>query len=124
MFQDVKPANIAIGNKNANQIVFFDFAFSEFYVNALGEPKKREEANEFNGTPEYMAIGPLNRQTHLRKDDFISLGIVLLELNGVNLPWMDKTNDDDDIYTTMDIVLEEWGKYELEVSGNEIVWST
>lgn len=116
LFVDVKPENIAIGNTDANRIVFFDFAFSEFYVNALGEPKRREESSAFNGTPEYWPLGPLNGLTHVRKDDLIAFGIVLLELNGADIPWMDKTNDDDDMYTTMDIVLEEWEKHGIEVS--------
>lgn len=81
----------------------------------MGESKAREEANEINGTPEYMARGPLNRYTHVRKDDFISFGLVLLELNGAQLPWMDATNSDDDIYETMDIVLDQWEKYGIDV---------
>lgn len=84
VFHDVKPTNMAIGNIDKNQIVFFDFAFSEFYVNALGESKRREDTDEVNGTPEYMARGPLHRLTQVPKDDFISLGLVLLELNGNN----------------------------------------
>lgn len=82
----------------------------------MGEPKPREIADEINGTPEYMARGPLNRYTQMRKDDFISLGLVLLELNGVDLPWMKSTKSEDDIYQTMDIVLDEWEKYGIEVS--------
>lgn len=82
LFHDVKPTNIAIDNTNENKIIFFDFAFSEFYENSLGESKEREDSDEINGTPEYMARGPLNRLTHVRKDDFISFGLSLLELNG------------------------------------------
>lgn len=79
VFHDVKPSNMAIGYTNPNQIVFFDFAFSEFYVNAMGESKEREDAPVIWGTPEYMGRGPLNRYTHVRKDDLISFGLVLLE---------------------------------------------
>lgn len=114
IFHDVKPSNMAIGLTNPNQIIFFDFAFSEFYVNAMGESKEREDAPDINGTPEYMGRGPLNRYTHVRKDDFISLGLVLLELNGVELPWMNLTSEDDDIYRTMDIVLETWDDYGID----------
>lgn len=115
VFHDVKPTNIAVDNNNEGHIFFYDFAFSEFYANAMGEPKPREDADEINGTPEYMARGPLNRGTQCRKDDFISLGLVLLELNGVNLPWMDLTLDTKDIYETMDIVLEQWEKHGIYV---------
>lgn len=116
LFNDVKPTNIAIGDTDQNQIIFFDFAFSEFYVNAMGEPKLREKTVEFHGTPQYMALAQLKRLTHVRIDDFISFGIVLLELNGVVLPWTNKTNPNDYIYTTMDIVLEEWEKHGIKVS--------
>lgn len=83
LFNDVKSTNIAVANNDHNQIVFSDFTFCEFYVNALGEPKVREEAK-------------------VRKDDFILFGMVLLELS--------------DIYTTMDIIFEEWEEYGMEVS--------
>ncbi|XP_055304345.1 casein kinase I-like isoform X3 [Sitodiplosis mosellana] len=119
LFHDVKPTNIAVGRTNADQIFFYDFAFSEFYVNAMGEPKAREKATELNGTPEYMGRGPLNRNTHVRKDDFISFGLVLLHLNGVRLPWMNLTNEFEDIYQTMDIVLEQWAKYGIYAICNE-----
>lgn len=81
----------------------------------MGEPKPREDAPEMNGTPEYMARGPLNRGTQCRKDDFISLGLVLLELNGVQLPWMNLTLDTQDIYELMDIVLEQWEEHGIHV---------
>lgn len=82
MFQDVKPQHIAIDNSNKSQLYFLDFALCDSYVNALGEPKDREHANEFIGSPDYMARGPLNGFTHVRKDDFISFGLALLVLNG------------------------------------------
>lgn len=78
----MKPTNIAIGNEDEDEIFFFDFAFSDFHVNAMGESKEREKADISNGTPEYMARGPLNRMTTVRKDDLFSFGLVLLELNG------------------------------------------
>lgn len=111
----MKPANIAIGEHDKTKIFFFDFAFSAFYVNAMGEPMQRQKADEYNGTPEFFARGPLNRLTHVRKDDFISFGICMLELNGAYIPWMDKTNHDDDLYLIMDTVLEEWDKHSIEV---------
>lgn len=116
LFHDVKPTNIAIGNINENQIIFFDFAFSEFHINALGEPKQREDSDEINGTPEYMARGPLHRLTHVRKDDLISFGLVMLELNGVILPWKEKINLEYDIYVLMDIILETWDNHTIEVN--------
>lgn len=116
VFQDVKPLNMAIGNTNENQIFFFDFSFSEFYVNALGEPKKREETDNLQGTPDYMAWGPLNGFACARKDDLIAFGVVLLRLNNAYLPWMDETDDDTDIETAMQIVREDWEMFGIEVS--------
>lgn len=124
VFHDVKPENIAIGDANANQIFFVDFDFSEFYVNALGESKEREETSYFWGTPEYMAWGPLNRYTHVPKDDLISLGLVLLRLNGVYIPWMYNSNDDDDIEVIMDTILEEWNDYGIDVCIKFICYSS
>lgn len=117
IFHDVKPENIAVGENDANKIYFFDFAFSQFHVNAFGEPKPREITYEFHGTPEYFAPGPLNRQTHVRKDDLISFGICLLELNDAYIPWMDKTDGEDTISVAMNLVLGEWKKISIEVSS-------
>ncbi|XP_055304298.1 casein kinase I-like isoform X2 [Sitodiplosis mosellana] len=114
IFHDVKPHNIAVGRSNANKIVFFDFAFSEFYIDDMGVSKPRKEATKFYGTPDYMAWGPLNRYTQVRKDDLISFGLVLLELNGVILPWSEITKEYDNIYITMDVVLEQWNKHSID----------
>lgn len=118
LFLDVKPENMAVGNSNKNQIFFFDFAFSTFHSDALGVPKKRVKVSSYDGTPEYMARGPLNRYSHVRKDDFIAFGLVMLELSGVDLPWLDKTSDDHSMEEVMDIVLEEWDKHGTEVSNH------
>lgn len=120
IFHDVKPQNIAVGDDDENKVFFFDFAFSQFHVNALGETKPRERAMLFDGTPEYFAYGPLNRLSHVRKDDLISFGICLLDLNDAYIPWMDKTHPEDSIYMTMDIVLEHWDQTSIEV-GRKII---
>lgn len=82
----------------------------------MGEPKVRERTREFYGSPAYMAKGPLNKGTHVRKDDLISLGIVLLKLNGVYIPWMYKINDEDAFEVIMESVFNEWTSYGTEVS--------
>lgn len=45
----MKPSNMAVGLENPNKIFLFDFAFTEFYVNAFGEAKEREETNGLHG---------------------------------------------------------------------------
>lgn len=81
----------------------------------MGEPKQRQKTHGCSGTPEFFARGPLNRLTYVPKDDLISFGICMLELNNAYIPWMEKTFEDDDIYTAMNIVLEEWENYSIEV---------
>lgn len=83
----------------------------------MGVSKPRTLATDSYGSPEYMAIEPLNRMTHVRKDDLISFGIVLLELNGIVFPWIKVTSSADDIYTTMDIVLRYQEQHSIEVGG-------
>lgn len=116
MFQDVKPMNMAIGNSNGNQIFFFDFASSGFYVDSQGEPLERQKSDRSVGTPDYMSWAVLNGFKSARKDDLISFGIVLLRLSNAFLPWMDRSSDGDDNGIGMKIVREEWDKHGIEVS--------
>lgn len=62
-----------------------------------------------------MAWGPLNGLPPTRIDDLISFGIVLLELNNVTFPWMNKISDDEDIETAMEIVRNDWKNVTIEV---------
>lgn len=61
-----------------------------------------------------MARGPLNGFTQMRKDDFISLGIVMLELNGADISWMELDLEDEHIWDAMLEVLKYWDNYGLE----------
>lgn len=110
--------NMAIddGAEQQRKIYFFDFAFSEFYVDAMGKPKRREKADDMNGSPNFFAMDPLRMQTHVRKDELISFGICLLDMNNANLPWTEKTKGITDIFKAMSIVLSEWEKHGIEVS--------
>lgn len=50
---------IRISNRLANLFFFVsikDFGFSEFYRDAAGDPKPREEAELYNGTPGNVLI--------------------------------------------------------------------
>lgn len=117
LFHDVKPENMAIGDGSEQQhkIFFYDFAFGEVYVNAVGEPKRREKTTEMNGTPGYFAMDPLRGQSHVRKDEIFSFGICLLDMNNADLPWLEKTNGINDIFEAMNIILNEWEKHGIEV---------
>lgn len=91
-----------------------DFAFSEPVYDENGKPRERIETDQFDGTPEYMARGPLNGLTQMRKDDFISWGIVMLELNGADISWMEMDLEDETIWDSMVAVLKHWNEYGLE----------
>lgn len=70
-----------------------------------------------------MALRPLQKFEHAQKDDLVSLGIVLLTLNDVDIPWM-KLNlsfERADFITRLERILEEWEKHPLKVSSCETV---
>lgn len=91
-----------------NQIFFLDFSYSEFYLNSLGDP--REMVSSYpDKTSFYIVDGYLNGRNYDRIDDFLLLGVVLLELNGVSIPSKEEVDNDKD-----------WNKYGLYVSGNDL----
>lgn len=112
---DVKPSNLAIGYKNANEIFFLSFVFGESYANAFDSNKQRLNAKNIRGTPEYMSIETLNKFMPVQKDDLISLGIVLMQLNGAYIPWMNKATVQNDTFERIDIILHEWEKHPIKV---------
>lgn len=107
---------IGDGPEHQHKIFFYDFAFSEQYMNAMGEPKQREKVTGMDGTPNYFSIDVLRRQSHVRKDELFAFGVCLLDLNNGELPWVEKTKGVGDIFEAMEIVLNEWEKLGLEVS--------
>lgn len=103
-------------------IIFFvfdllpDFGFSKTYLDEFGRSKPRELTKHHHGTPEYMGLAPLMNYTQVRKDDLISLGLTLLDVHGVTLPWMELP-ELDDIWAAMASVLQSWQTTDMEVSG-------
>lgn len=85
---------------------------------AFDRMNQRRKARHIKGTPEYMAKEPLEQLMQTQKDDLLSLGIVLLDLNDGNIPWMSETDNIDDVYKRMKIVLQGWQKYPLRVSSS------
>lgn len=80
-------------NTNRNQIFFTDFNACELYLNALGEPRERNNTNRIFNHP---ANEFFNHDYYDRKDDLISLGITLLELNAVHIPSVEEMSDYDE----------------------------
>lgn len=76
----------------------------------------REYTAHHHGTPEYMGLGPLLNYTHVRKDDLISLGLTMLDVHGVRMPWMELPTPED-IWTSMAAVLKAWETADMEVSA-------
>lgn len=116
VFCDIKPPNLAVGrHKNTSEVFFLSFAFGESYANAFDSDMQRLKAKYIRGTPEYMSVEALNKFTLVQKDDLISLGIVLMELNGARIPWINKANDEHDVFERIDIILRVRQKYSIKV---------
>lgn len=113
---DIKPLNLAIDDKNTNVIFLLSYVFGELHGNAFDSKKQRLKADYIRGTPEYMSIDALNIFRPVCADDLISLGIVLLQLNGVRIPWMDITTDENDVYERIETIANEWKKHPIKVS--------
>lgn len=65
-----------------------------------------------------MAPKALAGFTQLPKDDLISFGLVLLEMSGVKLPWMDPITKIEGFIDKMRFVLNEWGRTDFDVRSN------
>lgn len=107
---------IGDGPEYQERIFFYDFAFGEYYLDAMGEPKQRENVTDMDGTPSYFAIDVLRGQSHVRKDELFSFGICLLDMNNADLPWLEKIKGNSNIFEAMNIVLNEWEKHGIEVN--------
>lgn len=113
---DIKPPNFAIDTENASVLFWLSFVFGELYENAFDSKMQRLKAKHIRGTPEYMSLDMLNVLRPVFADDLISLGIVLLQLNGADIPWMDITTDDNDVYERIDIISNEWKNHPIQVN--------
>lgn len=92
------------------------FVFGQSYANAFDSNKQRLKAKYIQGTPEYMSIEALNKLKPVQKDDLISLGIVLMELNGAHIPWANKATAENNVFKRMDIILQEWENHPIKVN--------
>lgn len=122
VYHDVKPGNIAIGStkETADQIYFIDFSFSRPYTDEHGNWQRKETIDHF-GTPGYMAPMPLQGYTQVPKDDLIAFGLVLLELNGVVLPWLDPVLKIKGVIKQMNFVSDEWDRTNFDVTFEFLV---
>ena len=72
MYRDLKPENILIDLDGHVRITDFGLSKDNF--------KKRDRAQSFCGSPEYMSPDMLSKEFHTRMVDFYSLGALLYEL--------------------------------------------
>lgn len=80
---------------------------------------KQKHLNALNSIIlEYMAPKALAGFTHHPKDDLISFGLVLLEISGVELPWMDPVTKIEGFMEKMRFVLDEWDRTDFDVRSN------
>lgn len=112
---DIKPSTVAIGDENLNEIFILSLVFGELYTNAFDSNMQRLNVKYIRGTPEYMSIEALNKFMVVPKDDLISLGIFLMELNGAHIPWMNKATDQNNLHERIDIILGEWERHPIKV---------
>lgn len=100
-------------------IFLSDFGFGEGFLDENGKAKPRRQTTHLRGTSVYMAPGPLMFYTHVRKDDLISLGISMLELDGADLPWMDLP-EADGLSEDMQQTWESWQDTDMEVGWTDM----
>ena len=72
MYRDLKPENILIDLDGHVRITDFGLSKDNF--------KKRDRAQSFCGSPEYMSPDMLSKEYHTRMVDYYSLGALLFEL--------------------------------------------
>lgn len=65
-----------------------------------------------------MPLDPLNFFEFIRKDDLLSVGLVLLHLNGVEFPWYNLGKDYEHMVELMEVIAAHWEKTDYAVSLN------
>ena len=89
LHRDIKPENFLIGNEeNTNVIYLIDFGLSKrFKDNKTNQHIPYRDKREFEGTARYASINAHLGIEHIRRDDLMSIGYVLIYLLKGVLPW-------------------------------------
>lgn len=116
VYENIKPSRISIGNENPHEIFITCFSYGELYANSFTETMQRKKVKRISGTPEYMSKDRLQMLMGVPKDDLISLGITLLDMNDAYFPWNGVVGD---MILRMKIILQMWENDPIKVKFNE-----
>ena len=62
-----------------------------------------------------MSIETLKQLMAVQRDDLVSLGIVLMQLNGAHIPWMNLSFKPQDGFERIEIMIREKEKHPMKV---------
>ena len=86
--RDIKPDNFLIGLDDPNIIYLIDFGLSKKYRSSItGNHIKCTRIKKFVGSLRYASINALRLREQSRRDDFESIGYMLIYLIKGKLPW-------------------------------------
>lgn len=92
--RDIKPNNFLFGINNPTNLYLIDFGFSKPYL-YNNQHIKIKQTHNIIGSFNYASIMSHKRFDLSRRDDLESLGYMLLYLFYGNLPWTNKTDENE-----------------------------
>ena len=88
IYKDIKPKNFLIGINDPNIIYVVDFGSCQKYRSSrTGKHIQAKNSQTFSSTLKYASFDVINGKQGSRRDDFISLGYMLIFLLKKRLPW-------------------------------------
>ena len=91
--RDIKPENILTGFKSPNEFYLMDFGLSKQYIDKKHQFHYPMKTNtSFKGNLVFCSNYVLNGIEPSRRDDLISLALILVFLVNNNLPWIHETS--------------------------------
>jgi len=83
---DVKPDNFMMNDEN--RLVLIDFGMARLFANqSNGTHTPNRMSDTFFGTPKYVSFYLHLGNRPSRRDDMISIGYLMMQVFGVELPW-------------------------------------
>ena len=89
--RDIKLDNILVDYHNNKKIYLIDFGLAKIYTDKNNKHLPEKKTKSIIGTPTYISIFIHNGFYPSRRDDIISVGYVLEELQQGNLKWSKET---------------------------------